>query len=74
MEFGGGNGALRGGGGSVASRAPRNVASLLLRLLLAEGYLYEWVAAGAVLGFNYGVSSRVDTTLRVTPEVRVCAE
>jgi membrane-associated phospholipid phosphatase len=64
-----------GGSDSAALRDTRRsargvVVSLLLRLLLAEGYLFEWVAAGAVLGFNYGVSSRVDTTLRATPEVR----
>jgi hypothetical protein len=70
MEGGGSDSAAprRGAGTRRSTRSV--VVSLLLRLLLAEGYLFEWLAAGAVLGFNYGVSSRVDTTLRATPEVR----
>jgi hypothetical protein len=48
----------------------RGVALQLALLLLAEAYLVEWVAAGGVLGINYGVSSRVPYTLRATPEAR----
>ena len=53
---------------------PAPVASLayiLWGLLVTELYLAEWVAAGATLGFNYGVSSRVGVTLRATPEQMV---
>ena len=39
----------------------------LSTMLLAERALGEWVTAGAVLGLNYGVSSRVPYTLRQTP-------
>lgn len=44
------------------------VYSTLWRLFVTEGYLLEWATAGATLGVNYGVTSRVPVTLRVTPE------
>lgn len=49
------------------------LASSLALLLVGEAYLAEWVAGGFVLGFNYGVSSRVNTTLFATPQARAQA-
>jgi len=40
----------------------------LWRLFITEGYLLEWTTAGFVLGVNYGVTSRVPVTLRLTVE------
>jgi membrane-associated phospholipid phosphatase len=44
------------------------VYATLWRLLVSEGYFWEFVGAGVVLGINYGVTSRVHVTLRATPD------